>query len=511
MKNADKFRALFFSSLGLIAMGVGFFNSAVKDYRVSYAEDKTNIEVNDGIVELGYYPQSIVKPDSTEFTKIMSEGQRTGDIYTYNDEKYALIESVEYYSEGGGKYEDGSSLIANGSAAFFKFEPIKWHVLYNDSDQNVCFLYAKYAIDTMAWQTDFTEDSDYNAHVGTNPDIPAYDWEYSTIRKYLNSDLYNKYFTDTEKGYLKKFITKASESSSNKDVEDYASIISPSKFDEYKSSKKIKGGASDYAKSKKLSYHWHSFESCFIWLNNYKHSYETKYVQYARGTGVNDGDFSERANYEGNGMRPMIALDLSKVTVGAPKDTGSGSSGGSSVSVALIIGIIFSILGMGGLIAFMILWSKGKLVPKMGMKAIIATVAAMVVATSVGFISLASHTTTQVSGLNTFGGLGGCNFQPGYYLQSTAPYENSDANFVQVGLSCYLFRADGTVSYCATIETDDASDFRGDSGSGTWTKSGCTLKFTYTTPMGSVAPTFTISGTKLLYGSKEAYHFVRGE
>ena len=61
----------------------------------------------------------------------------------------------------------------------------------------------------------------------------------------------------------------------------------------------------------------------------------------------------------------------------------------------------------------MILWSKGKLVPKMGMKAIIATVAAMVVATSVGFISLASHTTTQVSGLNTFGGLGGCNFQPG--------------------------------------------------------------------------------------------------
>ena len=516
MKNTNKFRVLLFSSLGIIALGVGFFAGALKPTEGVYAAGKTSIKVNDGIVELGTYPQSIVKPDSEEFAKIMSGGQGAEDVYTYNGEKYLFMQSVQYWTEGGGKYEDGSSLIADGQPAFFKFEPIKWHVLYDDKDQNVTFLYAKCALDTMAWQTDFTEVDNYKAYVGNNPDIPAYDWEYSTIRNYLNNGFYNNTFTSTEKGYLKKFITKASESSSEKDVEDYSSIISPSKFDEYKSSKSIKGGASDYAKSKRLSYHWHSYDSCFIWLNNYKTKSETKYVQYARGINVGDGGFSESANSTVNGMRPMIALDLSKVTLGTPASgggSGSSSSSGNSANVALILGIIFSIFGIGGLITFMTLWAKGKLGPKFGIKIIIPIIAAAVVVSSAGLICLASYTTTRVPGLNQSGGggLGGCTFKYGYYLQSTAKYENASANFVQVGLSCYLFRSDGTVSYCAACEKEDASDFRGDSGSGSWTRSGCTLKFTYNTPMGSVAPTMTISGTKLLYNGREAYHWVRGE
>ena len=515
MEKTNKFRALLFSSLGIIAIGVGFFASSIKDYRAVHAESKVNIEVNDGMVELGSYPQSIVKPDSEDFANIKSDGQNEDGVYTYKGKKYLYLESVQYYPEGGGKYEDGTSLISNDQPAFFKFEPIKWHVLYDDSDQNVTFLYAKYALDAMAWQTDFTVVDTYNAYVGTNPDIPAYDWEYSTIREYLNNDFYKNYFTSEEKGYLKKFTTKASDSSSNKDVEDYASIISPKKFDQYKTSKSIKGGASDYAKSKRLSYHWHNYESCFIWLNDYKHSYETKYVQYARGTEVNGGDFSESANYVGNGMRPMIALDLSKVTVGAPIDDEPGSSGGGggSVSPTLIIGIIFSIFGMSGLIVFLTLWAKGKLSPKFGMKAIIATIASAVVVTSAGLICLASHTTTKVSGLDHIdgggGGLSGCTLKYGYYLQSTAPYE--DGNIVQVGMTCYLIRSNGTVGYCASVEKEDASDFVADNGSGSWTKSGCSLTITYVTPIGSVNPTFTISGTKLLYNGTEAYHWVRGE
>ena len=231
MRNTNKFRVLLFSSLGIVALGVGFLAGALKPTEGVYAAGKTNIKVDNGIVELGSYPQSIVKPDSEEFAKIMSDGKNAEDVYTYNGEKYLYMQSVQYWTEGGGKYEDGSSLIADGQPAFFKFEPIKWHILYDDKDQNVTFLYAKYTLDTMAWQTDFTEVDNYNAFVGNNPDIPAYDWEYSTIRNYLNNDFYNDSFTNTEKGYLKKFTTKASESSSEKDVEDYASIISPSKFD----------------------------------------------------------------------------------------------------------------------------------------------------------------------------------------------------------------------------------------------------------------------------------------
>ena len=141
MKNANKIRVLLFTSLGMIALGMGFFASVVKSHQAVYAASKKpNIEVNKGIVELGSYPQSIVKPDSEEFANIMANGQKNGNVYSYNNEKYMHVESVQYWTEGGGKYEDGSSLISDGEPAFFKFEPIKWHVLYDDSEQNVCFL-----------------------------------------------------------------------------------------------------------------------------------------------------------------------------------------------------------------------------------------------------------------------------------------------------------------------------------------------------------------------------------
>lgn len=77
MKNANKIRALLFSSLGIFAIGVGFFASALRSYQgVDAASKKVNIKVDNGIVELGSYPQSIVKPDSEEFENIKSKGQK---------------------------------------------------------------------------------------------------------------------------------------------------------------------------------------------------------------------------------------------------------------------------------------------------------------------------------------------------------------------------------------------------------------------------------------------------
>ena len=57
MKNANKIRALLFSSLGIVAIGVGFFASALRSYQgVDAASKKVNIKVDNGIVELGSYP-----------------------------------------------------------------------------------------------------------------------------------------------------------------------------------------------------------------------------------------------------------------------------------------------------------------------------------------------------------------------------------------------------------------------------------------------------------------------
>lgn len=513
MKNANKIRALLFSSLGIVALGVGFFAGSSKSYQGVYAASKTNIKVDNGIVELGSYPQSIVKQDSEEFTNILTNGQSNGDVYTYSNEKYAFINSVQYYHDqlGDGKYEDGSDVVNDGQAAFFKYEPIKWIYLYDDKDQNVAFLYAKYALDAMVWQADVTVIGEYTGFISNYPDIPAYDWEKSSVRGYLNNGFYNDAFDSKEKGYMKQFTTKAGESTSKNDVKDYASIISPKTFKEYKTSKNIKGGASDFAKSKALHYHYRDYGTCFIWLNGYLNEEHTLRVHTIRGNEIGSYDAETSANESGRGVRPMIALDLSKVTMGVVAQGGGSSSGGTNV--ALILGIIFSIFGIGGLVTFMVLWAKGKLGPKFSMKIIIPIIAAAVVVSSAGLICLASYTTTRVPGLNQSGGGVGCTFKTGYYLQSTAKDSGTAGgiNFVQVGLSCYLFRADGTVSYCAAVEQEDASDFVADSGNGTWSRSGCTFKFNYTTPMGSSSATLTISGTKLLYNGREAYHWVRGE
>ena len=506
MKTANKLRTLLFTSLGVVSLGVGFFVNHGQEYKAAQAKNKlTEIEVKDGMVEFGLYPQTIVLPSDEKYDDIKSSSH-DGVIYTYNNDKYTYVSATIPCSEGGGTYSDGTSVysIAEG---FFKWEPIKWHVLYTDEDQNATFVFANQVLDVFPWQAlvDKTDDNNWKVE-GT--DYPATNWEKSMMRDLLNGVFYNDSFSETEKGYMKEFNNNSKYIANSKETKDHVTIISPVLFDQYKNSKSIKGGASDYAKAVGVKYHFHSYDSTFFWVNRAKDTNDSsKYVDYVRGTEVNGGGFSLSADInDGIGTRPMIALDLSKVAVGGTIK--EETKGKTTVSTSLIIGIIFSIFGMGGLITFLLLWSKGKLAPAMGLKVIIPILAACVVVTSVGFFSLTSYSSKGGSG----GGIG-CTFKSGYYVQSTAPDSGTSGgiSFVQVGMSCYLFKSDGTVKYCASVEKADASDFVADSGHGTWTKSGCSLSFNYVTPMGSASATMTISGDKLLYNGKEAYHWVRGE
>lgn len=503
MKNPEKIRVLLFASLGLFSLGLGFFNKQVQDYKVAQAKSNLlEIEVKDGMVEFGVYPQTIIKSSDKKFEDIKAS-PNDGTAYTYNNEKYTLIGITWPDDEGGGKYSDGSSVI-QGEEAFFKWEPIKWHVLYEDKDQNATFLFANQILDVLPYRVaiDKTDDNNWTTSSGA----PATNWEESVMRDLLNGQFRNSYFTDAEKDYMKEFKNESKYIANSKETKDYVTIISPIILDQYKTSKNLKGGASDYAKALGVKYHFHSYDSSFFWVNRAKNDNSSKYLDYVRGMEVNGGGFSITVDSDdGIGTRPMIALDLSKVTLGGGT-TESGTTK-ETVNVGLIIGIIFSTLGMAGLATFLVLWAKGKLSPAMGLKTIIPILAACVVVSSVGLISLTSSVANGGGG----GGIG-CTFKPGYYLQSTGKDSGSSGgiDFVQVGLSCYRFNSDGTVNYCAACETNDASDFRADSGNGTWTQSGCTLNVTYNSYYGSNSFKLTISGDKLFYGGTEAYHFVRG-
>ena len=503
MKKANKLRTLLFASLGAISVSLGLLITPKENVLGVDAAKKQIIESENNFIELGMYPQTIIREKDKDFASIYAS-EHEGDVYTYNNEKYSFILNTEYWTEGGGKYEDETP-VEPGITAFFKWEPIKWHILYEDTNQNAMFLFADRILDTRKWQEQ-VDKTDDNNWVVVGKTERATSWEFSTVRTYLNDDFITNTFDENEKGYLKEFVNKADKNSSNKDLNDKATIISLGTLDEFKRAKSIKGGASDYAKSKKLMYHFHDYNSgAFFWVNNAEKNYESKRISTVRGTD-HYGSSEVDVDYAFMGIRPMIALDLSKVSIGTPQTEAQKTA--KKNNAKLIIGILFSVLGMVGLIVFLTLWNKGKLSPKMNVKVIIAAVAAFTVVTTVGLISLTSYASGQVGG-----GGGGCSFKTGYYLQSTAQETGSSGgiSFVQVGKSCYRFNSNGTVNYCAAVETNDASDFKADSGNGTWTKSGCTLSVTYNSYYGSNSFKLTISGTKLLYNGTEAYHWVRGE
>ena len=510
MKKANKLRALLFASLGAISVSFGLLITPKENVLGVDAAKKPTIESKNNFIELGMYPQTIVREKDKDFAAIYAS-KHEGDVYTYNNEKYSFILNTEYWTEGGGKYEDESA-IEPGITAFFKWEPIKWHILYEDTNQNAMFLFADRILDTRKWQeqVDKTDDNNWTVVGKTER---ATSWEFSTIRTYLNDDFITNTCDENEKGYLKEFVNTADKNSSNKDLNDKATIISLGTLDEFKKAKSIKGGASEYAKSKKLMYHFHDYNSgAFFWVNNVEKDYESKRISTVRGTD-HYGSSEVDADYAFMGIRPMIALDLSKVSIGTPQTEAQKAA--KKNNAKLIIGILFSVFGMAGLIVFLTLWNKGVLSSKMNIKLIIALVATFTVVSSVGLVSMTSYASGK-----TGGGGSGC-FEYGYYVQTGRDSGTSGGiDFVQVGSTAWLIKSDGTASYTGYIEdTENASDFSPDNYmTGTYKISGSTL--TITIPETNIPNFGTVGGTYkytiknckyLYYGNTEAYHWVRGE
>ena len=495
MKNENMKRSLLFVSLATIAVGVGFLASCSSSGKTT--NGKVKITSENDIVEVGSYPQTIV--DETTMNDVISKGTTVNSTtYEYNGSKYTYVPYTIAGTEGGGKYTDGSS-VQTGEAKMFKWEPIKWHVLYEDKDQNVTFLFATQTIETSVWQESVEEVSTYEAKI-TGTETAANDWAQSTIRVFLRDQFYPIAFDESEQNYVTKFTTEKGLSSTDKEVEDIVSILSETKFEEYKKSKSFKGGASDFAKAKDLHYHWHDYASCFFYLNT---AYDgTKYLKGVRGGTELYGYANPNPEHNLYGVRPVIAIDNTKALIATKASENSGTAKANKPSAALPIGIIFSILGMAGLIAFLTLWNKGKIRGKFPLWGVVAIVACTLVITSVGVISLS----TAASG----GGAGGVSIKYGYYTQATA--KSSGGGIVQACYTGWLIKSDGTCNYCGCLEdVEHASDFNDNESPGTWSFSNGKITLSFTNPMGSFKNTYTVkAGGKLYYGSTLAYQWVRG-
>lgn len=143
----------------------------------------------------GYYAEGEVA-DYAFYKDVTLDGARYRGVY--------LLGYRPYYSalDNGGDY----SYVDNGGyelskVYWFAYSPIRWSVLsYGDGS---LFLAAKYCLEAQPFQALYEKDGDGN-YVIPDTEIFVNDWEYSTLRAFLNNDFYATAFSEAEQALVEK-------------------------------------------------------------------------------------------------------------------------------------------------------------------------------------------------------------------------------------------------------------------------------------------------------------------
>ena len=195
-------------------------------------------EATGTIINFGSYPQSKVN-DSATLKKLDNASKQwesneyysgtgdwddgnmePGDYMKYADiklggSKYRAVTFSEYrpyhtgYTHSDGTYQatyqDGSGYFTN-NVYYFKYEPLKWRVLDASTGLVVCdSIIDSQAYNNYVLKADgyYWGDSD-KTHYASN-------WEYSSLRAWLNDDFYNTAFSKTQQNRIKE-LTRENES-----------------------------------------------------------------------------------------------------------------------------------------------------------------------------------------------------------------------------------------------------------------------------------------------------------
>ena len=133
------------------------------------------------IVELGEYPQTIKAADVTITETVVQNSLYIGSDGAY----YALITASPYAV--GYKFSDGT-VIEAGESYYFKYEPIKWRVLAEESDGTAIVLSEK-VLDYQDYYDGAYEIKNGGYYIKSNGS-PINTYAYSSIRSFLNGSFY---------------------------------------------------------------------------------------------------------------------------------------------------------------------------------------------------------------------------------------------------------------------------------------------------------------------------------
>lgn len=485
---------LFFFGIFAVATGIGCFSATFNNKNITKVEAASTEYVKfdeNGLVRLGEYPQNIVTNISAEDIKTNGTVTTTtggNKYYTYHNKRYAIIENAIVDTEGssGRILSNGDEInYYNGqSNVVIEFNTIEWQLLKIDKNEDIAYLISTNILDREIYNQSLAEHVDYY---------------HSSLFDYLNKNFKEISFSNDDLKYIasgSEGLTKFHIDIPEKDDVD---------LDKYED-KNLKQ-ASDYAILKNLTSHSaynHGIGLPYLnagyWLNTLSSDIDRVQVCWAKVAYAQCLMDDPKI-----GVRPVIQVNYKENQGGGGGSvTPSISSTANSGNVTLGIGISFTIIGAGGLIAFFILWAKKHPSGKPPIW-IIASLAGSLVLSVVGLGCLA--------GGMTGGGSGASCFKYGYYVQ-TGQYGSG-----QVGHTAWLIKADGTASYCSYVyDTTNASDFAPDNYmTGTYKINGSKLIINipkHEIPnFGTVGGTFTytIKGCENFQNSDGAYHWVRGE
>ena len=466
-----KTRGLFFFGIFAIATGIGFLSASFNNKTATKVEAKDNyLTFNDGVATLGTFPQTITNVD-VETLKANAE-KDSQDRYIYQNKQYAIIPvnpDTDYPNDQ--KFNDGSNVQdVKGVEKAFLIEEVKWEVLATGDG------YADLISTRIIYRQFFGSILDY---IG------------STIYSFNNDTFFNLAFNEKDKTYLKSY---------DKDNPYYVNLPTEADLKDYED--KYLEYPSDFAIASYLSASHESGKQTYVnapyWSKTVTIEGDRIKVFWCKSYVTNclPGDTKI-------GIRPVIRVAYKSSGGGSSSSSKKSSSGGNA---PLVIGITFTILGAGGLVAFFIFWAKKHPSGKPPIWIIISLAGCLVISV-VGLGCLAGGMT---------GGGGGSCLKAGYYVQKDLYSGNG---ITQVAYSAWLIRSDKTASYCSRIKDNaTASDFAPDNYmTGTYKIQGSKLIIDvpehYIQNFGTVGGTFTftIQGCDKLKSFSDTYVWVRGE
>lgn len=210
----------------------------------------TNQVLIDALTSLAGVAPSATKPGSWigyGYADLVKEEQMWYKDIVLDNFKYRAVYFTGYRADHTDKastdvnsFQDNNGYYIN-NIYFFRYDPIKWNLL--NQNGNSYTIIADIAIDTLEFN--------YTTLGHSNSDkIYSNNYEYSTIREFLNNEFYNLAFNDIAKEYIKTSLVKNSSDNiySSNDTNDNVYILSSAEFSMYHSVL-TKIGASDYSKA----------------------------------------------------------------------------------------------------------------------------------------------------------------------------------------------------------------------------------------------------------------------